>query len=71
MMDMAEKLPVRRESDGYLDEKASVKSELPAIVNEVGDVFEDVRAIDLGEDGKERPIGAYCFRGVEIIYVLI
>lgn len=25
-----------------------------------GDVYHDVRAIDLGENGKERPIGAYC-----------
>ena len=24
---------------------------------DVGDVFEDVRAIDMGPDGKERPIG--------------
>ena len=24
---------------------------------DVGDVYENVRAIDLGEDGKERPIG--------------
>ena len=30
------------------------------IVTEVGDVYEDVRAIDLDENGKEKPIGVYC-----------
>lgn len=29
------------------------------IVTDVGAVYEDVRAIDLGEDGKEKPIGAH------------
>lgn len=26
-----------------------------------GDVYDDIRAIDLGEDGKERPIGKIIF----------
>ena len=33
------------------NESVEVTSELP------GDVYEDTRAIDLGADGKERPIG--------------
>lgn len=28
-----------------------------ALTEHVGEVFDDVRAIDLGQDGKERPIG--------------
>jgi hypothetical protein len=28
-----------------------------ALNDQVGDVYDDVRAIDMGEDGKERPIG--------------
>ena len=28
-----------------------------ALSDRVGDVFDDVRAVDLGADGKERPIG--------------
>ena len=33
-----------------------------ALHDHVGEVFDDVRAIDLGQDGKERPIGE-CFEG--------
>lgn len=41
--------------DSFADEKsADEKQVVPAVQ---GDVYDDVRAIDLGEDGKERPIG--------------
>ncbi|EIN10286.1 OPT oligopeptide transporter [Punctularia strigosozonata HHB-11173 SS5] len=40
-----------------LDEKASVKSSTDGQpLDNVGDVYDDVRVIDLGSDGKERPI---------------
>ena len=48
---------------GSFDEKESLKEKdgFPTVddfdVAVVGDVYEDVRAIDLGENGKERPIG--------------
>jgi hypothetical protein len=38
------------------EKKLDIKEEV--LVHEVGDVSEDVRAIDLGADGKERPIGS-------------
>lgn len=49
---------------GSLDEKGSLKEKGGFSPDEfdvavVGDVYEDVRAIDLGENGKERPIGAH------------
>jgi hypothetical protein len=40
----------------FSDEKASIKEQLAP---EVEDVYEDVRAIDMGADGKERPIGVH------------
>ena len=30
------------------------------VIMDVGDVYEDVRTIDLDENGKEKPIGACC-----------
>lgn len=30
-----------------------------ALNDDIGDVFDDTRAIDLGADGKERPIGKF------------
>ena len=33
-----------------------------ALMDNVGDVYDNVRAIDLGADGKERPIGEFAIR---------
>ncbi|TCD60776.1 hypothetical protein EIP91_009533, partial [Steccherinum ochraceum] len=48
---------VERKSSS-LDEKFNEKGDSVSIVHDtqVGDVYDDVRDIDLGEDGKERPI---------------
>jgi hypothetical protein len=44
----------------FIDEKAAFKTE-SIDANQIGDVFQDdPRLIDLGEDGKERPIGEAC-----------
>lgn len=53
---------LRTTSDSF-DEKGSLKEKDGALATDVydaavvGDVYEDVRAIDLGDNGKERPIG--------------
>ena len=56
-----EKLPMEARSSGSMSEKEDMEvqvSELNAA--DIGDVFtEGPRLIDLGEDGKERPIGAF------------
>ncbi|THU99543.1 OPT oligopeptide transporter [Dendrothele bispora CBS 962.96] len=51
-------LDAKGSSEGsFIDEKAAVKLDDTIDINEVGDVFQDdPRLIDLGEDGKERPI---------------
>lgn len=47
------------------DEKASYNDEKLEVVRDtdstsfIGDVYEDVRPIDMGDDGKERPIGMF------------
>ena len=61
-----------RTSDSIVDEKASLKDhdlepldaggnlidlKAAALADDVGDVYDNLRAIDLGADGKERPIG--------------
>ena len=57
--------------DSVIDEKLSVDDNIElapghaplvdlrtaALSDKIGDVYDDVRAIDLGADGKERPIG--------------
>ena len=52
---------VERKSSNYSDEKVSSEqhpSEKVEVAEELtGEVYDDVRAIDLDEDGKERPIG--------------
>ena len=52
--------PVNR-VESYDDEKVSIKADQDkanvAVGFFPGDVFEEVRDIDIGEDGKERPIG--------------
>jgi len=53
--------PGRGLSDSY-DEKVSEKGsseKIPVDIADIGDVYEDVRAIDLGADCKERPIGTF------------
>ncbi|KAI0071867.1 peptide transporter MTD1 [Panus rudis PR-1116 ss-1] len=48
---------VERTKSSSLDEKYGEKTDSVSVVNHVtGDVYDDVRDIDLGEDGKERPI---------------
>lgn len=52
--------------DSIIDEKSLespahdaplVDLKAAALNDQVGDVYDDVRAIDMGADGKERPIG--------------
>ena len=46
-----------------IDEKLNEKSDSASVVQSVhGDVYDDVRDIDIGEDGKERPIGMSCIQ---------
>jgi hypothetical protein len=47
------------EKGSPVDEKHGLDLKEQVTVQEVGDVSEDVRAIDLGADGKERPIGMH------------
>ena len=57
----------RKDTSSIIDEKDSDDKEpgspkvdvKHATAHDTEDVFEDVRDIDLGEDGKERPIGMY------------
>lgn len=51
--------PYDDDKAGYPDEKKG--SSVDVVHAIVGDVYEDIRVIDLGEDGKERPIGTYPF----------
>lgn len=45
-----------------IDEKLNEKSDSASVVQSVhGDVYDDIRDIDIGEDGKERPIGMSLF----------
>jgi hypothetical protein len=53
--------PEEKRSNGppsadFSDEKASVRSDSVG-EQDIGDVYEDARAVDLDADGKERPIG--------------
>ncbi len=70
--------PINKGSASSDNEKASFKDEKSfekgaddkvsvLRVTDIGGVFEDGRAIDLGEDGKERPIGSY-FRRLYLIF---
>lgn len=62
-MDPVQTLPkndsaILERGDSYSDEKhLDEKATAPLTDEVVGDVYDDVRIIDLGEDGKERPIG--------------
>lgn len=55
----------RADTSSVIDEKHSINDEKGsprledkhAPLDDAGDVFEEVREIDLGDDGKERPIG--------------
>jgi len=58
-------LPSTPEGDSSFNEKIDEKGANNAVevTNEVhGDMYDDTRAIDLGADGKERPIGKLSFR---------
>jgi hypothetical protein len=58
-MESIEVLPtVGPPSPEYMDEKASDTKEVISDTEfDVGEVCEDIRAIDMDADGKERPIG--------------
>jgi hypothetical protein len=49
-----------RHSDSFSDEKVPPTDAL-GLGEEVEEVYADVRLIDLGEDGKERPIGMFYY----------
>ena len=51
--------PEREKAESYSDEKAGDKENgsIEIASDLQGDVYDDIRAIDMGEDGKERPIG--------------
>jgi len=56
-------LPSHERTGSFGDEKGSYDKEkggsgsIEVATSLPGDVYDDVRAMDLGEDGKERPIG--------------
>jgi hypothetical protein len=78
-VDQEPKLSQRASSNSFIDEKTTGEDHLPGYGDErekelalaregpVGDVFDDVREIDLGADGKERPIGKFMFSFVRSI----
>ncbi|KAF7799677.1 hypothetical protein EIP86_010917 [Pleurotus ostreatoroseus] len=51
-----EKLPFDEKEFGELQPEGLVDLKAVALSDDVGDVYDNVRAIDLGADGKERPI---------------
>ena len=51
--------PADKELESPLHDVPLVDLKTVALTDQVGDVFDDVRAIDLGADGKERPIGEW------------
>lgn len=55
----SEKASSGSDKGSFIDEKGAVKPARITDADEIGDVFaEGPRAIDLGADGKERPIGS-------------
>ena len=54
---MAKSVDVERKSSTYSDEKVNVNEKAESVNSIPGEVYADVRDIDLDEDGKERPIG--------------
>ena len=54
---MAKSVDVERKSSTYSDEKVNVNEKTESVNSAPGEVYADVRDIDLDEDGKERPIG--------------
>ncbi len=52
-----EKLPLDENESGELHPDGLVDLKAAALSDDVGDVYDNVRAIDLGADGRERPIG--------------
>lgn len=56
------RVPVNEKDTSFSDEKAGSKEgSVDIALGLEGDVYDDVRAIDMGEDGKERPIGLFLF----------
>ncbi|KJA26691.1 hypothetical protein HYPSUDRAFT_132645 [Hypholoma sublateritium FD-334 SS-4] len=53
---MAKSVDVERKSSTYSDEKVNVNEKTESVNSAPGEVYADVRDIDLDEDGKERPI---------------
>ncbi|KAJ3522101.1 hypothetical protein NM688_g8924 [Phlebia brevispora] len=53
---MDEKLPMDDKESGEFHPDGLIDLKAVALSDDVGDVFDNVRAIDLGADGKERPI---------------
>lgn len=49
--------PDSKELESYLHDAPLVDLKTVALTEQVGEVYDDVRAVDLGVDGKERPIG--------------
>ena len=61
-VDSFPKQPLHKRNDSFGEEKVSDEEKAESGSIEVasslhGDVYDDFRAIDMGEDGKERPIG--------------
>ena len=53
-----------KDVDESVEEVRIVDLKAAALSDDVGDVFDNVRAIDLGADGKERPIGGSLSTGI-------
>jgi hypothetical protein len=50
---------LERANSSYSDEKDVLKEDgVEVAPDDAGGIYEDVRVIDMGEDGKERPIGS-------------
>lgn len=49
--------PESKELESLQYDTPLVDLKTAALTDQVGDVFDDVRAVDLGANGKERPIG--------------
>lgn len=56
---MAKPIDAERKSSTYSDEKVNVDEKAESVNSVPGEVYADIRDIDLDEDGKERPIGTF------------
>jgi hypothetical protein len=57
MADSDPSLEARERKNPFGDEKSNEKGSIEVAESIKGDVYEEIRDIDMGEDGKERPIG--------------